>query len=191
MTKQELDLFEFAAGHVTEPGARAAQIVGRDLLDADVPREILDHVPDHPFRQTLSPDDTVFTDGPQQPPRRCTRRLGPLVNSRFHPLRNRYRSNVPTFSNEVDERPVVFPALEMLHLKMNRFGPTQIAAQEDSENRTVSLAAQSFRRWGIHQRAALIGGEPVAEADAELLRTLDSTYSCGKFGTQQTASEAS
>jgi len=64
MPEEELDLFEFPAGHMTEPSARTAQIVGCDLLDADRLREMLDHIPDYLLRQALSPDDAVLVDGP-------------------------------------------------------------------------------------------------------------------------------
>jgi len=72
----------------------------------------------------------------------------------------------------------------MLDLKMDQFGPTQTAAQEDGKNGTVSLTPQSFRSWGVHQSATLLGGEPVAETDAELLHAFDPPYSGGKLGAQ-------
>ncbi len=48
--EEELDLFEFAASNVTEPGACARQIMGRYLFNSDVLCKVLDDVPYHLFR---------------------------------------------------------------------------------------------------------------------------------------------
>lgn len=53
--EEELNLFEFAASNVTEPGACPPQIVGRNLLNADRFREVPNRVPNNLFRQAIPP----------------------------------------------------------------------------------------------------------------------------------------
>jgi hypothetical protein len=52
--KEEMDLFEFSAGHVAQPSACSTQVVRRNFLDANHLREFLDHIPDDLLRQSVS-----------------------------------------------------------------------------------------------------------------------------------------
>ena len=66
MPEQKLDLFEFAAGNMTESGAGASQIMGRNLLNPNTLREIPNDVPDHLFGDAISPDSPGLIDRPEE-----------------------------------------------------------------------------------------------------------------------------
>jgi hypothetical protein len=62
VAEQELNLFEFAAGNMAQPGAGSSLIVRRNVLNADALREIPNDVPDHLFGYAISPDAPGFID---------------------------------------------------------------------------------------------------------------------------------
>jgi hypothetical protein len=60
MPEQKLNLFDLSPCHVTEPGACATQIVGRNFFNADRLGEVLHDVPDDLFCQPISPNDPAL-----------------------------------------------------------------------------------------------------------------------------------
>jgi transposase InsO family protein len=55
VAEQKLDLIQFAACEMTETGARASQVVRRQLVDASASRRRADDVPQHLRRHAVSP----------------------------------------------------------------------------------------------------------------------------------------
>ena len=55
MTKQELNLFQFATIHVTEPGARSAKIVWREVVQLHPLSDPSHHVPNDVLGDSLTP----------------------------------------------------------------------------------------------------------------------------------------
>lgn len=55
MPEQKLDLFELSTGEMTEPGARAPEVVWRQPFDASGLRGLFHHFPDHFRRHAAGP----------------------------------------------------------------------------------------------------------------------------------------
>src|SRR5690242_6863117 len=76
--------------NVTEPGACATQIVGRNLLNPDRFGEVLHDVPDDLFCQPISPNDPALVDAAEETAGLSSRRLHPVIDPRFDPVWNRH-----------------------------------------------------------------------------------------------------
>lgn len=65
VAQQELNLVEFAAGQVAEPGARTTEVMWREPVDAGLGRGGPDDVPQHLGRHAGAPDTAAPVDGPE------------------------------------------------------------------------------------------------------------------------------
>ena len=119
MPQQELDLFQVAAGLPAELRAGTTQVVGAEVLDADLLRSFRDDRPDRPVAQAL-PDFAALGDGPQQ--RTLLDRTGlPGINSLLHPDRNRHRPDPAALADQIDDHPAVLPHLDVLDSEGGQF----------------------------------------------------------------------
>ena len=74
----------------------------RQLLDASSFCGVLHDMPDHLFRDPVSPDRAGTIHTSEQPPVRDGRGLGPFVQIRFDPIGNWDGTNVTTLANQID-----------------------------------------------------------------------------------------
>ena len=81
---------------------------------------------------------------------------------------------------------MILTPLKMADLKFGRLFPAQPAAQEDPEQRPVSLALERVKVGHLQERPCLVGSEPVPQTHAEVLRPFDSPDSSGKIRAQKT-----
>jgi hypothetical protein len=70
VTKQELNLFQFAAIHMTEPGARPAKIVWREMVQLHPHSNPSYHVPNDVLGDSLAPGSSMSTNGAEDSTRR-------------------------------------------------------------------------------------------------------------------------
>jgi hypothetical protein len=70
MSKQKLNLIQFAACLMAEPGASSAEIVWSEFLDAGFSRIMPDQVPDDLFAQPASPYSAGTCHTPEDLPTR-------------------------------------------------------------------------------------------------------------------------
>jgi len=92
---------------------------------------------------------------------------------------------VAGLADHINDGPVVLPPLKMRNIQFCSFFPAQPAAQENAEKSPISLA---FERAGIGhlpERLCLIGGEPVAQTNTEVLRPLNTPDAGGKILAEQ------
>jgi hypothetical protein len=73
----------------------------------------------------------------------------------------------------------------MRNVQFCGFFPAQPATQEDPEQRSISLALERIRIRHLPERPCLIGREPVAQTNAEVLRPFDSPDASSEIRTQQ------
>src|SRR5262249_44136581 len=73
--QQELDLLQFAAGGVAQAGAGAPTIVRRQFCNTSPAGVLLHDVPDHFFGDSLSPNRSLPSHAPEDPPVGDGRRL--------------------------------------------------------------------------------------------------------------------
>jgi hypothetical protein len=88
---------------------------------------------------------------------------------------------MPGLADQVDDRPVILSALKMRDIQFCRLFPAQPATQEETEQRSISLAFKRIRIQHLAERSCLIGGEPVTESDTEVLGPFDSADASSKI----------
>ena len=69
-------------------------------------------------------------------------------------------------SNQVNNGPVIFSLLKMIHTEVDEFGSTQSATQQDRQHCIVALPSNLFDIWGVQERFGLFCGKPISESDA-------------------------
>ena len=65
MTQQELNLFQFAARHVTQARAGAAKVVGRNVAETGSASKFPDYMPDDLLSNPGAPNRAVFGHTPE------------------------------------------------------------------------------------------------------------------------------
>jgi hypothetical protein len=112
--QQELDLVQFASGVPAQAGA--SEVMRGKLLNGCSFGAVLHNMPHNPLRHTVSPSlaraanatkHATFTQS-------CGRK--PRVNAVFEPIRYENRPNMPGLANQINDRPVIIPALKMSNL---------------------------------------------------------------------------
>src|ERR1039458_6287877 len=124
---------------MTQPGAATSTIVGRELLNTCLLCGVLHDMPDHLFRNPVSPDRARTIHTPEQAPVRNGRGLGPFIQSRFDPIRDRNRSDVSTLANQIHHGPMLLALLEITHLEFGHLG--QIGRASWRERVEMSVGA--------------------------------------------------
>ena len=88
----------------------------RNVLQASFLAAGSDHVPDNILRNAATPDLPQSRDRPKDFAFRDIGCSCPLVESGFDPCGNGYRTDVSTFSNQINYGPVSLAHLEVVQL---------------------------------------------------------------------------
>jgi hypothetical protein len=178
--EQELDLVEFAAGQVAQTGARAAEIVGRNIHQSAAGRSSLDHAPDNLGAEAIRRYPTRLVNGAEHGPLRQAGFCQPDVNGVGDPVRYRNRSNVTAFPDQIGKDPVVFALLKILNLNASQLGAPQATPEEDGYHGVVSLAAKGGSVEAREESPTLLYCEPIPDTSSVLLGTFDAAYAGGE-----------
>ncbi len=84
-------------------------------------------------------------------------------------------------SIEVGNHPVLLPELNRRDREGEEFAAPQSTTNQKSENGMVPFASETVALGVQQQRAALVGGEPIAQSHTNSAYALDSADTCGKF----------
>src|SRR4051812_10217963 len=98
MPQQELDLFEFATGEMTESGACAPEVVRSQLVNTGSLSGLFHDFPNHFWRHSIAPDLAGLIDRPRNPALGDSADQGPAVDCFFDPNGDRNCSDVTSFS---------------------------------------------------------------------------------------------
>ena len=90
-----------------------------------------------------------------------------------------------TLSDQVNNGPVIFSLLKMIHTEVDEFGSTQSATQQDRQHCMVALPSNLFDVWGVQERFGLFCGEPISESDAHLFCSFDPANTSRQLGAQK------
>ena len=131
MAEQELDLLQFTARLMTEPGTRPPEVVRSEFENSQSFRVFLHNVPDHFLRNLRAPDNTLAANASEYPAVRNLCHSLPVVDRLLHPSRHWNGANVAAFPHEVNNGPVVFSALNVVKAQVNQFSSTEPAPQEN------------------------------------------------------------
>jgi hypothetical protein len=66
VSEKELDLFQFSDGGVTQLRTGATEVMGSESREAKLLRIVFDHVPNYPFRYTITPIFASATNAAKQ-----------------------------------------------------------------------------------------------------------------------------
>src|SRR6267378_467921 len=127
MAEQELNLLEFTARLMTEPGTRSPEVVWREFSYPQSFRVFLHNVPDHFLCNLRSPNNTFAANASEYLTVHDFRDSQPVVDRLLHPIGHGNRADVPSFPNEVNYGPMVFAALNMVEGQINEFSSTEPA----------------------------------------------------------------
>jgi hypothetical protein len=128
MPRERLDLFKFAARHVAQPRARAAQVVWSQSLDAgacrrgpdDIPRSANPVAPNPP-RLVDREEDATFGDAGRA-------RRG--IYSGLHPGRDRHRADMTAFANEIGDHSIFLALLNRFNHEAEQLAAAQATADQ-------------------------------------------------------------
>ena len=109
-----MDLFQFASRIVTESSARPPEIVWRELGNSQPLRVLLEDVPDYFFSDLSSPNSPFSTNAAEDFAVGELRYRQPVINGVLYPIWHGNRTDVPAFSYQVNDCPMIFAALDVV-----------------------------------------------------------------------------
>ncbi len=131
MAEQELDLLQFTARLMTEPGTRSPEVVWCEFRYAQPSRVFLHNVPDYFLRNLRSPNNTFAANASEDLAVRGLRDSQPVINRLLDPIGHRNRADVSAFPDEVNYGPMVLPALDVIQRQIDEFSSAEPTAQEN------------------------------------------------------------
>jgi hypothetical protein len=158
VSKEELDLLQFAAGCATESSATPPKIVRRKPAHTDFRRELLDDVPNEFLRHHFAPDLASATHAADEASTVDSGSVHPLDQETTHPIGNGHGPNRTSLPTQIDDRPMTFTLLEVINRESSEFVSPKTAGQKDGEQRTISLALHPFSIGCLPESFSLICG---------------------------------
>ena len=130
-------------------------------------------MPDPLLCHALPPDAAHLGNFAEDPATVNLSSFEPHLQFPDHPVWNRNGSDVPPFAEKVDNGPMVLPLLEMIKPQTDSLMPPKTAGKEKSQESPIPLSFNAIAIRRLPERMALLGGQPVSQADPELLYALD------------------
>src|SRR5438876_2079853 len=112
VSKQELDLIQFAASEVTKPGAAATKVMRCKFVYARPRGGLPDNLPQHLQCHSGSPYASGLVDGSEQRNFSDAAGILPFIECRFYPDRDWYSPDVPGLAQQVGDYPVFLAQLD-------------------------------------------------------------------------------
>jgi len=92
---------------------------------------------------------------------------------------------MPTLADQVDNGPVLFPSLQLLHRQVRQLGPAKPTAETKRQDGSTAVAPEGLDVGAAQQRLGLLGSEQVAQSDAQPLGPFHSANARRQLGAQQ------
>lgn len=106
MTKQELNLLQLAAIHVTELSARSTKIVWRAMVQLHPLSNPSHHVPNDILGDSLAPGRPMPTNGAEDSARGHLRGISPPIDGILDPSRHRNSMDMAALANQIYSCPM-------------------------------------------------------------------------------------
>jgi hypothetical protein len=90
-----------------------------------------------------------------------------------------------TLTHEVDKGPVIFAWLQNVKSQFGDFPTAQSTTQQNGEEGCITLTFEGSGSGRLPETASLLGRQPIAEPDAQLLWPLHPLNASGQFRAQQ------
>src|SRR2546426_369878 len=124
MSKQELDLIQFAAGKMAEPRTTAPKIMRREFLISGPRRGGSDDLPQHLGRHASSPDPTCFVDRSKERAFGDATGFLPFIDRNLHPRWDWNGTDVPSLAQEVGDNPMLLARLDGVNPQRKQLAAT-------------------------------------------------------------------
>jgi hypothetical protein len=133
--QEELNLLQFAARSTAEPSAGPAQVVRYEFADANLCPELLDHVPDKLFSETIAPRSAGAAQAAEELPGINTRGHYPRAQLAVDPVRHGNRPDVAGLPAQVHNRPMSLALLQMINSQLGYLLTPKSASKQEAEQR--------------------------------------------------------
>jgi hypothetical protein len=114
VTKEELNLFEFASSLMAEAGASATKIVGCQMVNADSFGVSLHGIPDYVGWHSFVLPSPMLRNSSEHLAFSHSCVVDPDIHETFTPRRDGDRSQSSALPNHIDDHPVAFPQLQLI-----------------------------------------------------------------------------
>ena len=114
MTKEKLNLFEFASGLMAKAGAGATKIVGCQMINADPFGISLHGIPDYVGCHSFILPSPILRNSSEHPAFSHSYVVDPSIYETFTPRRHGNRSQSAALPNHIDDHPVAFSQLQLI-----------------------------------------------------------------------------
>jgi hypothetical protein len=143
MTQEELNLFKFPSSFMAQTAARAAKVVGSNILQTAFRASGLNHAPDDFWAESVFSNPLGFVDGPKY--RTCgdASSAQPGVDCRFDPSRHRNRPHEAALAHDIGDYPMLFSLPEAFERQSSYLCSSQAASQQDGNRSMISFAADT------------------------------------------------
>ena len=186
VAQQELNLVQLPSGIAAQAGTSPSKVVRGEFINSCLFGAVLHDVLHDPLRHTIAPGLACPADAPENPAFAYASGRKPRVNRAFNPIWNGHCPNMAGLADHINDGPVVLPPLKVRDIQFRRFFPAQPASQEDSKQSSISFALERVRVGHMPERSCLVGGEPIAKANAEVLRAFHTADASSEIRTEQT-----
>jgi hypothetical protein len=112
--EQKLYLLKIASGLPAQFCACAPQIVGRQVLDADLVRVMQHDLPDRRRAERGARHLVVLSHRPKYPSLGDFRSAGPEIEPVFDPARNRHQAKLLALADEIGNHPAIVAHLDLV-----------------------------------------------------------------------------
>ena len=114
VTKEELNLIQFAAGEMAQARTGPSEVVRSEFVDVRASRGTRDDIPEHLRRHPVTPDPAGLVNRTKDRAVCDARSRRPRVDCRLDPGWHLDRADVSTLANEIRNDPVLLALLERL-----------------------------------------------------------------------------
>jgi hypothetical protein len=186
MTEKKLYLLQFASIYVAKLGTSTPKIMRCKMIEFHSLGTVPDHIPNDVLGDAGSPGCPVTTNGPEDSSGRDRHSCYPSINGTLDPDRHRDRANVIAPTDEVYDRPMPLPNLNIFLPQGCQLRSAQTTAEQDRYHSDVSDIPKARAIRLLKERLSLLGVEPVSRPAAELLYAFDTPDPSSEFRTQKT-----
>src|ERR1700733_11483185 len=136
--------------------------MGSDLVDGRLLGILADDPPHHLLADTRTPNGAAMGDTAEDQAVLDASYRQPFIHGSLYPAGNRHRAHMPSFTEQVNNGPVIVSLLKMGKLQADQLGTPQAAAQQDGQNGMISFAFCFAPVGSVEKRAPLSTREPVS-----------------------------
>jgi hypothetical protein len=145
----------------------------REFQISNLSRVLFDDMPYHFLRHFIAPDFTRSTNAPKQPSMGNIGSQQPIVNDSLNPSWHRYRSHVTAFADEINNCPMIFAPLKMVHGQFGQLPASESAPQKQAKNSPIPLSLYGGRVRELPQHSSFLRSQPVPQSATEFFCAFD------------------